>query len=41
MSNHSWAGKRFRNFRDQYALVVSPSAELPVDDIRHRFFTTF
>ena len=27
----------FRNFGDQYALVVSPSAELPVDDIRHAF----
>ena len=27
----------FRNFGDQYALVVSPSAELPLDDIRHAF----
>jgi len=38
MSKPLVGGKtNFRNFGDQYALVVSPSAELPVDDIRHAF----
>lgn len=27
----------FRNFGDHYALVVRPSADLPIDDIRHAF----
>jgi Tetratricopeptide repeat len=27
----------FRNYGDQYVLVVSPSVDLPVDDIRHAF----